>query len=77
MPRVFTDRNLLTWEAFSSGGRWGLPDHSKIIFNCLSHQDERGRYVVLRGDNSDAEAAIMELPEEQLLNLLATSKALD
>ncbi len=77
MSRVFTDRDLLTWETYLSGGRFGLPDRPKIIFNCLSEQDRRARYIVFGGDEADAEEAVGEMPDDRLRELLATSRELD
>lgn len=77
MSRVFTDENLLTWEVYASGGRFGLPDHPKVIFQCLSEPNRRARFVVHDGDEADAEEAVHESSEEQLRALLSTSKELD
>lgn len=77
MSRVFTDQNLLTWEAFASGGRFGLPDQPKVVFNCLSKPDSRARYVVFSGDEADAEEAVAEMPEDRLRDLLASARELD
>lgn len=77
MSRVFTDRNLLSWEAFATGGRFGLPERAKIVFNCLTHQDERARFVIYRGHSAEAEEAVAEMPHTDLLELLASSRELD
>ena len=77
MSRVFTDQNLLTWEAYASGGKFGLPERPKIVFNCLSLQDQRARYVVFEGDEADAEEAVAEWPDARLRELLSSSRELD
>lgn len=77
MSRVFTDDDLLTWETFLSSGRFGLPDQPKLIFNCLSEQDRRARYVRFNGDQADAEEVLAELPDDRLRAMLAGSQELD
>jgi hypothetical protein len=76
MSRIFTDRDLLTWEAYASTGAFGLPDRPKVVFNCLSHQDRRARYVVSEGDRSEAEGALGEMSDDGLRELLAQSREL-
>ena len=77
MSRVFTDENLLTWEVYASGGKYGLPDRPKVIFQCLSDPDRRARFVVLQGDEADAEEWVHEAPEDRLRETLGTSRELD
>ena len=77
MSRVFTDRDLLTWETYLSSGRFGLPDQPKLVFNCLSEQDRRARYVRFNGDQADAEEVLAELPDDDLREMLAASRELD
>lgn len=77
MSRVFTDADLLTWEAYASGGKYGLPERPKIVFNCLSQPGSRARFVVSEGDEADAEEAVHRMPEDRLRELLAASRALD
>jgi hypothetical protein len=77
MSRVFTDQNLLTWEVYASGGKWGLPDRPKIIFQCLSEPNQRARFVVHEGDEADAEEVVHQAPEERLRALLGSSRELD
>lgn len=77
MSRVFTDGNLLNWEAFASGGRFGLPERPKLVFHCLSDPAQRARYVTIEGDNSDAEEAVHGMEVDELLRLLAAARPLD
>ncbi|MBW3630556.1 MAG: hypothetical protein KY464_14830 [Gemmatimonadetes bacterium] len=77
MSRVFTDRDLLTWETYLSGGRFGLPDRPKIIFNCLSEQDRRARYVHFEGDEARAEEVVADMTDDRLRDLLADAHELD
>lgn len=77
MSRLITDPELMTWEAFASGGPFGYPIRPKIVFLCLSDPDRRGRYVVHEGDNADAERAVHTLSDQELTRLLEQSKELD
>jgi hypothetical protein len=77
MSRVFIDEDLLTWEAYSSGGKYGLPDDPKIVFHCLSDRSLRARYVRLGDDNAAAESAVHSLPDDQLREMLREAQDLD
>ena len=77
MSQTFTDENLLTWEAFASGGRFGLSIRPKVIFHCLSDKSLRARYVEVQGDEADAEELIHESQTVRLRELLKESRELD
>ncbi|HET8656032.1 MAG TPA: hypothetical protein VFL93_10995 [Longimicrobiaceae bacterium] len=77
MARVFTDQDLLTWEAYSSAGRRGLPLDPRIVFNCLSAPDVRARFVVHDGEEAEAGAAVRAMPDSRLRELLAASQPLE
>jgi hypothetical protein len=77
MSRVFSDTELLSWAAFATGGRHGLPDRPKIVFLCLSDPDRRSRFVEHAGDNASAQGVLRELPDDALRLLLAQSVELD
>ncbi|HEX2093456.1 MAG TPA: hypothetical protein VHG28_13710 [Longimicrobiaceae bacterium] len=77
MSRVFVDDDLLTWEAYASGGRFGLAEQPKIIFHCLSDPQLRARFIVHQGDEADAEETVHDVPEERLKEMLKSSRELD
>jgi hypothetical protein len=77
MSRVFVDDDLLNWEAYASGGKFGLPAQPKIVFHCLSHPDRRARYVIYNGDNADAEDMVHGASPDRLRELLRRSRELD
>ena len=77
MSRLFTDESLLTWEAYASGGAFGLPDDPKIVFHCLSDPNRRARFVRHEGDDADAARLVLEAPESDLLGLFRDSTELD
>jgi hypothetical protein len=77
MSQTFTDDSLLTWEAFASGGRFGLSIRPRVIFHCVSDRARPARFVEVQGDEADAEELIHDSPVERLRELLARSKELD
>ena len=77
MSREFIDEGLMVWEAFASGGRFGLPERPKIIFNCLSDPRRRGRFVQHDGDEADAQKSVRELSDGMLRQLLTKSAMLN
>ena len=77
MSQTFTDENLLTWEAFASGGRFGLSIRPKVIFHCISDRSLRARFVEVQGDEADAEEMIQESGVPRLRELLKESKELE
>ncbi len=76
MSRTFVDENLLSWEVYASGGRFGLPTEPKIVFHCLSDEKVRPRFVPRGGDEADAEGTVYALSEEELRDLLRGSREL-
>lgn len=77
MSRTFTDADLQTWEAFASGGRFGLSIRPRVIFHCVSDQSRAPRVVEIQGDEADAEEMIHDTEEARLRQLLANSRELD
>lgn len=76
MSRVFTDEGLLTWEVFSSSGPFGFPEQPKIVFQCLSEPNRRARFVVHDGDSADAAERVHGVPEDDLREMLRSSREL-
>lgn len=77
MSRTFTDDDLMVWEAFPSGGRFGMAGGPKIIFHCVSNPDSRPRYVQGTGDEADAESLVNEAPDDKLRTMLRESRELE
>jgi hypothetical protein len=77
MSQTFTDENLITWEAFSSGGRFGLSVRPRVVFHCVSDRSRPPRVVEVQGDEADAEELVHDSPVDRLRQLLAQSKELD
>jgi hypothetical protein len=70
MSRIFSDENLLSWEAYASGGAFGLPQNPKIVFHCLSDPDRVARFVNFDGDNASAQGAVQKWEEDELRKIL-------
>lgn len=77
MSQTFTDEDLVTWEAFSSGGRFGLSIRPRVIFHCVSDPALRPRFLEVSGDEADAEELVHESEIGQLRQMLAQSRELD
>jgi hypothetical protein len=78
MSATFTDEELVTWEAYSSGGDFGLPTRPKVVFNCLSDTSRRPRYVEFTGgDEADAEQLVHGYDEATLRQMLRESRELE
>ena len=77
MSQTFTDENLMTWEAFASGGRFGLSIRPRVVFHCMSDQSLAPRFIEVQGDEADAEELIHDSQVDRLRQMLAASKPLD
>ena len=77
MARTVLDDELREWEVFATTGRWGFPDHARVVFRCLSDPEERTRAVALEGDKSDAEALVVGRDDAELKAMMAEAEALD
>ena len=77
MSRTFTDDDLMIWEAYASGGRFGMAKEPKIIFHCVSNPDSRPRYVQHGGDEADAEQMVHAAEDAQLKTMLSQSRELE
>lgn len=76
MSRIIQDANLDLWEAFASSGDFGFPEHSRLVFHCLSDRTRRARAVEREGDKADVEHEVATLPPEELLGILESSPEL-
>lgn len=77
MSMTFTDDDLQSWEAFATGGNYGLATRPKVVFNCVSDPRRRPRYVELGGDEADAEELVFDGGVERMRELLKQSKELE
>ena len=53
---------MLTWEVYPTGGAHGESVRPQVVFNCLSNRMLRPRYVLMKGDEADAERRIALAP---------------
>jgi hypothetical protein len=77
MSQTFTDVDLRTWEAFATGGRFGLAVRPRVVFHCLSDRSLRPRYVQLDGNEASAEEVVNESGIDGLRELLQRARELD
>ena len=76
MRREFIDEDLITWEVHSSTGRFSLPEDGRLVFLCTTDPLRRPRYVPFAGDVAEAEAALGEIGDGRLRELLRQSREL-
>lgn len=76
MSQTFTDGNLLTWEAFATGGRYGLSVRPRVVFHCLSDRSLRPRVVVLPGAGVGAQELVEDADPTRLRELFAAATEL-
>jgi hypothetical protein len=76
MSVTFTDDDLQSWEAYATGGDYGLANNPKVVFNCVSDPTRRPRYLEFTGDEADAEGLVSETSIPQLRAMLKESAEL-
>lgn len=74
MSRTIQDANLEIWEAYASAGDFGFPEHSTIVFHCLSNRARRARAIQRDEDKSAVEHEVATLPDAELAALLEQAK---
>ena len=74
MSKTFQDADLLTWEAYPTGGPDDSSHRAFVAFNCLSNRMLRPRFITWDGDEADAQRVIMEATPEQLQEMLQRSE---
>lgn len=77
MGRTIQDDDLRRWEVFATTGSYGGTHPARLVFRCLTERGLRARKAEVEGDKSDAERAVRELPDTELLELLHESVKLD
>ncbi|MFQ5888563.1 MAG: hypothetical protein ACE5JR_00785 [Gemmatimonadota bacterium] len=74
MARTIYDDGLLKWEVYVSGGQPNSKVAARIFFLCLDAPMTPARCVLREdGDVAAAQRAIMEMSDDDLRELLATS----
>ena len=68
--RTILDRELRTWEGYAVPGAFGAPAPARIAFRCTSDGSMRPRRADFDGDKSHAERAVVDWPDDRLLELL-------
>lgn len=73
MSRLIQDDDLHLWEVYSSTGAYGFPEHSEIVFLCLSDRTRRPRSLVREARTADVEREVERASEYDLRTLLRES----
>jgi hypothetical protein len=68
--RTILDDELRRWEVFATTGDFGGPDPAKLVFRCTSDAALRPRVIVYDGDKSEAEKAVAEATDPELVDML-------
>lgn len=76
MKRTLLDDDLRAWEAYSSGGKFGLAADAKIVFHCLSDPAERARSVETEMEEDDAAARLRSVDEAGLREMFLRAEPL-
>lgn len=72
MSRTITDDNFLAWEVYVSGGQPDSIEAARIFFYCLDAPMNPARFVRHESGNvAQAEAALLDMSDEQLKELLS------
>lgn len=74
MTRQFIDNDLITWEVHASTGQFSLPADGRLVFLCVTDRDLRPRSIGYEGDLVETEAALLNLSDAQLRELLERSR---
>lgn len=74
MTRQFIDNDLITWEVHASTGPFSLPADGRLVFLCVTDPDLRPRSIRYEGDLVDTGAAVLNLSDAQLRELLESSR---
>lgn len=77
MARTFQDPDLMTWEAYASSGKFGMPTRAHIVFRCLSDPTLRARVVETDGDCSEAEKVVAASTAAELGAMFEAAEPLD
>lgn len=71
MSRTITDDNFLKWEVYVSGGQPDSLEAARIFFYCLDAPMNPARFIRYESGNvAQAEAALLEMSDVELLELL-------
>lgn len=74
MANRFVDKDLLVWEAYSTGGPFGFPEKPFIVFNCVTDRSLRARSIEVDGLESDAERKVQDSSRAELFALFEKSR---
>lgn len=70
MSRTINDPELQIWEAYATSGDFGFPDHSRMVFHCLSDRTRKARFVERQGNKAEVERELTTLSDQELAEIL-------
>jgi hypothetical protein len=73
--RTILDGDFATWEAYATTGAFGSARPARIAFRCTSDAGRRPRVIDHPGDKAEAERAVAEAPDAELLEMLERARA--
>ena len=76
MARTILGRELQTWEAYATTGRYGFSEPARLVFRCLSDRSMRAR-ALDAGEKSDAERLVVRSSDDELRDLLDEARPVD
>jgi hypothetical protein len=68
--RTILDRDLRWWEVYATTGDFGSANPAKVAFRCTSDAWQRPRVFLFPGDKSDAEKAVAQASDGELVQML-------
>jgi hypothetical protein len=72
--RTILDRDLRLWEVYATTGEFGAPNPAKLAFRCTSDAWQRPRVFLYPGDKSDAEKAVAEASDGELVRMFESAE---
>ena len=64
------DRDLETWEVFSTTARGGYSNPARLLFRNRYRPDEPARETLIDGDTTEAQRQVRTLSDDELRTLL-------
>lgn len=76
MSRRLLDDGLRTWEVYATAGAFGMPDHARVVFHCLTEPDRRALWTEREGDRQAVEAWLEGASDADLAEVMAAAEEL-
>lgn len=76
MSRRLLDDELRTWEVYATAGAFGMPEHARVVFHCLSEPHRRALWAEREGDRQAVEAWLEAATPAELAGAMAVAEEL-